>query len=84
MTLVLEPQTNKNRETSKVRKTRYARVHINDIDQLSKEGFTHCLKITQNVAFVTVQNLHFLSKNSTLISSENCRIFFSEKLVKML
>ena len=34
-----------------MRKTRYARVHINDIDQLSKEGFTHCLKITQNVAF---------------------------------
>ena len=32
----------------------------------------------------TVQNLHFLSKNSTLISRENCRFFLGEKLVKML
>ena len=32
----------------------------------------------------TVRNLHFLSKNSTLISRENCRFFGGEKLVKML
>ena len=32
----------------------------------------------------TVRNLHFLSKNSTLISQENCRFFWGEKLVKML
>ena len=32
----------------------------------------------------TVRNLHFLSKNSTLISRENCRIVLGEKLVKML
>ena len=32
----------------------------------------------------TVRNLHFLSKNSTLISRENCRFFWGEKLVKML
>ena len=32
----------------------------------------------------TVRNLHFLSKNSTLISRENCRFFSGEKLVKML
>ena len=32
----------------------------------------------------TVRNLHFLSKNSTLISRENCRVLFGEKLVKML
>ena len=32
----------------------------------------------------TVRNLHFLSKNSTLISRENCRILLGEKLVKML
>ena len=32
----------------------------------------------------TVRNLHFLSKNSTLISRENCRFFLGEKLVKML
>ena len=32
----------------------------------------------------TVQNLHFLSKNSTLIYRENCRFFLGEKLVKML
>ncbi len=31
----------------------------------------------------TIRNLHFLSKNSTLISRENCR-FLGEKLVKML
>ena len=32
----------------------------------------------------TVRNLHFMSKNSTLISRENCRFFWGEKLVKML
>ena len=32
----------------------------------------------------TVRNLHFLSKNSTLISRENCPFFCVEKLVKML
>ena len=33
----------------------------------------------------TFRNLHFLSKNSTLISRENCRFFWGgEKLVKML
>ena len=32
----------------------------------------------------TVRNLHFLSKNWTLISRENCRFFLGEKLVKML
>ena len=32
----------------------------------------------------TVRNLHFLSKNSTLITRENCRFFWGEKLVKML
>ena len=32
----------------------------------------------------TVRNLHFLSENSTLISRENCRFFWGEKLVKML
>ena len=32
----------------------------------------------------TVQNHHFLSKNSTLTSRENCRFFWDEKLVKML
>ena len=32
----------------------------------------------------TVRNLHFLSKNSTLISRENCRLFGGEKLVKVL
>ena len=32
----------------------------------------------------TVRNLHFLSKNSTLISWENCRFFEGEKLVKIL
>ena len=34
--------------------------------------------------FHTVRNLNFLSKNSTLISRENCRFFWGEKLVKML
>mgnify|MGYP007015798409 CR=1 FL=1 len=33
--------------------------------------------------FYIERNLHFLSKNSTLISRENC-LFFCEKLVKML
>ena len=32
----------------------------------------------------TVSNRHFLSKNSTLISRENCLFFLGEKLVKML
>ena len=32
----------------------------------------------------TVRNLHFLSKNSTLISREKGRFFWGEKLVKML
>ena len=32
----------------------------------------------------TVRNLHFLSKNSTLISRQNCRFLSGEKLVKML
>ena len=32
----------------------------------------------------TVQNLHFLSKNSTLICRENCRFLGGEKLVKTL
>ena len=32
----------------------------------------------------TVRNLHFWSKNSTLIYRENCRFFWGEKLVKML
>ena len=32
----------------------------------------------------TVRNLHFLSKNSTLISRENLSISLGEKLVKML
>ena len=32
----------------------------------------------------TVRNLNFLSKNSILISRENCRFFWGEKLVKML
>ena len=33
----------------------------------------------------TVRNLHFLSKNSTLNSRENCQFFWGEKLlVKML
>ena len=32
----------------------------------------------------TVRNLHFLSKNSTLISRENCQFCWDEKLVKML
>ena len=32
----------------------------------------------------TVRNLHFLSKNSTLISRENCRFFWLENLVNML
>ena len=32
----------------------------------------------------TVRNLHFLSKNSALISLKNRRIFGGEKLVKML
>ena len=32
----------------------------------------------------TVRNLHFLSKNSPLISRENYRFFLGEKLVKML
>ena len=31
----------------------------------------------------TVRNLHFLSKKSTMISRENCRFFWGEKLVKM-
>ena len=36
------------------------------------------------VALHTVRNLHFLSKNSTLISLENCQFFGGgEKLVKM-
>ena len=32
----------------------------------------------------TVRNLHFLSKNSTLISRKNCRFFGGENLAKML
>ena len=32
----------------------------------------------------TVRNLHYLSKNSTLIFRENCQFFGGEKLVKML
>ena len=39
---------------------------------------------TVSVSLHTVRNLHFLSKNSTLISRENCRFFGGEKLVKML
>ena len=39
---------------------------------------------TKRYAVHTVRNLHFLSKNSTLISRENCRFFLGEKLVKML
>ena len=35
-------------------------------------------------SYHTVRNLHFSSKNSTLISRENCRFFWAEKLVKML
>ena len=38
----------------------------------------------QRVRYHTVRNLHFLSKNSTLISTENCRFLGGEKLVKML
>ena len=34
--------------------------------------------------FHTVRNLHFLFKNSTLISRKNCRFIGGEKLVKML
>ena len=45
----------------------------------------HFSSATGNKPFLdTVRNLHFLSKNSTLISRENCRVFFGEKLVKML
>ena len=42
------------------------------------------LQVFKNLLFHTVRNLHFLSKNSTLISRENCRFFRGEKLVKML
>ena len=38
----------------------------------------------ENFSTHTVRNLHFLSKNSTLISRENCRFFWGENLVKML
>merc|ERR1711860_110338 len=34
---------------------------------------------TVSVSLHTVRNLHFLSKNSTLISRENCRFFLGEK-----
>ena len=44
--------------------------------------------ISHNETFLllghTVRNLHFLSKNSTLISRENCRFFLDEKLAQML
>ena len=42
------------------------------------------LQVFKNLLLHTVRNLHFLSKNSTLISRENCRFFSGEKLVKML
>merc|ERR1712004_80347 len=45
---------------------------------------TFCLFSNSNICFHTVRNLHFLSKNSTLISRENCRFFLGEKLVKIL
>ena len=47
---------------------------------------SHSRSITKLSLFLshTVRNLHFLSKNSTLISRENCRFFWGEKLVKML
>ena len=43
--------------------------------------FTLC--VIDSVLIHTVRNLHFLSKNSTLISRENCR-FFSEQDWKLL
>ena len=42
------------------------------------------IPVIQNSNMHTVRNLHFLSKNSTFISRENCRFFWGEKLVKML
>ena len=42
------------------------------------------LLIRLQISFETRQNVDFLSKNSTLISQENCRFFWGEKFVKML
>ena len=36
-------------------------------------------RVTCTVLLHTVRSLHFLSKNSTLISRENCRFFLGEK-----
>ena len=53
--------------------------------QASAYGNTHWDKIKIFVLKLrTVQNLHFLFKNLTLISRENCRFFGGEKIVKML
>ena len=51
-------------------------------------SFTSCLvdnpKLESTFNIHTVRKLNFLSKNSTLISRENCQFFWGEKLVKML
>ena len=45
------------------------------------ESFFVLYKVLENH---TVRNLHFLSQNSILISRENCRFFWGEKLVKLI
>ena len=56
---------------------------IPDSDVSAFKSYKIQIRITKEM-FHTVRNLHFLSKNSTLISRENYRFFGGEKLVKML
>ena len=59
----------------------WARVPNAAWDRVKDPLFSQCPHALGNH---TVRKLHFLSKNSTLITRENCRFFWGEKLVKML
>ena len=72
-------------------------VKASDLETENTQPSMQCWKlITRNINLLRVekfsfqvgssfvQKLHFLSKNSTLISRKNCRFFLGEKLVKMV
>ena len=59
---------------------KYVQTHL---ESIGRSAVIYSLLLLSSL-YHTVLNLHFLSKNSTLISRENCRFFRGEKLAKML
>merc|ERR1711860_489890 len=59
---------------------KYVQTHL---ESIGRSAVIYSLLLLSSL-YHTVLNLHFLSKNSTLISRENCRFLWGEKLEKML